>query len=275
VEQYSFGEFTLSLPTPCASFICDIADSGGQRGIVDIGQDFAFFLVDRLFGGSGHPYNKDRPLTRVERMALRGIIERATSLLQEIWSDHIPLALDISSFESFPDILLQTANRDDPVLVANIEVTAGDVNALMLVCLPFTVLDKFFTNSVQRQAGYQTGSEQERALNRTMAEYSLRATRVNVSARLPGFEMSMRDIASMAEGGVLSTALAHDSPIRIRVGNQERFVGTAGRVGHKLAVRLDGALSDTGEVADARRLPPQFDPSALAEPVQSQPTPFE
>ena len=178
VEQFSFGEFTLSLPTPCASFLFDVADSGGQQGIIDVGQEFAFFLVDRLFGGNGRQPINTRPLTRVERMALRGMIDRMTSLLCEVWADHIPLALELSSFESFPDILLQTANRDDPVLVANIEVTAGDTSSLMLVCLPFAVLDKFFTNSGKRRVNAVTGSEQERATTRELAEQSLRITRV-------------------------------------------------------------------------------------------------
>lgn len=265
VEQFSFGEFTLSLPTPCASFICDINDSGGQRAVVDIGEEFAFFLVDRLFGGSGQQMGTSRPLTRVERMALRGLIEKVTTLLAEVWSDHISMSLEISSFESFPDILLQTANRDDPVLVANIEVTAGDVSSLMLVCLPFAVLDKFFTNSGQRRVGNATGSESERAMNRAMAEYSLRATHVDVAARLPDFRMPMRDIASLVEGGVISTALPHDSPIRVFIGDQERFAGTAGRVGQKLAVRLDGAVTDTGEIRGIVRPTPPFNASVLSE----------
>lgn len=275
VEQFSFGEFTLSLPTPCASFITEIGDSGGQRGIVDVGQEFAFFMVDRLFGGGGGRFSAPRPLTRVERMAIRGMVERVTTLLQEIWADHIPMSLEVSSFESFPDILLQTANRDDPVLVANIEVTAGDVSSLMLLCLPFAVLDKFFTNAVQPRVGYATGSDQERAVNRAMAEHSLRATRVGVSARLPDFRMSMRDIASVTEGGVISTALPHNAPIRVVVGNQERFAGTAGRVGQKLAVRLEGTLSATGEVQAAAPVVPQFDPTVSSVDNRHQQTHFE
>jgi flagellar motor switch protein FliM len=263
VEQFSFGEFTLSLPTPCASFICDINDSGGQLGVVDIGEDFAFFLIDRLFGGGGRQVSMSRPLTRVERMALRG--------LAECWSDYITMSLDISSFESFPDILLQSANRDDPVLVANIEVTAGDVSSLMLVCLPFAVLDKFFTNTGSRSFANATGSEHERAVSRALAEYSLRATRVNVSARLPEFRMSLRDLSSLSHGGVITTGLPSNSPIRVMVGDQERFAGTAGRVGSKLSIRLEGALTETGEVRGASPVVPQFDASAIAEAIQSQP----
>ena len=270
VEQFTFGEFTLSLPTPCASFICNVNDSGGQLGVVDIGEQFAFYLVDRLFGGAGQQVSLSRPLTRVERMALRGLVEKVNSLLAECWSDYISMSLDIASFESFPDILLQSANRDDPVLVANIEVTAGDVSSLMLVCLPFAVLDKFFTNTGTRSFANATGSEHERAASRALAERSLRATRVSVAARLPEFRMSMRDIASMAHGGIITTGLPSDSPICVMVGGQERFAGTAGRVGNKLSIRLEGALTDTGEVRGAAAVVPQFDASAIAEPLQSQ-----
>jgi flagellar motor switch protein FliM len=249
VEQFSFGEFTMSLSTPCASFLLDINDSGGQQAIVDIGQEFSLFLVDKLFGGGGNPLSENRPLTRVERMALRSVIDRTTTLLQEAWADHVAMSFSMSSFEAFPDILLQTANRDDPVLVANIQVTAGETNSLMLICLPFGVLDKFFTNTSKRRINTATGSEHERAASRLIAEQSLRATRVPVAARLPEFNMSMRDLASLTEGGIIATALPCNSPIRIRVGAQERFIGTAGRVGQQLAVQLHGPVADEGAAA--------------------------
>jgi flagellar motor switch protein FliM len=271
VEQFSFGEFTLSLPTPCASFICSINDSGGQLGVVDIGEEFAFFLIDRLFGGAGRQVAMSRPLTRVERMALRGLVEKVNALLAECWSDYITMSLDISSFESFPDILLQSANRDDPVLVANIEVTAGDVSSLMLVCLPFAVLDKFFTNTGSRSFANATGSDHERAASRALAESSLRATRVSVSARLPEFRMTLRDISALSHGGLITTGLPNNSPIRVMVGDQERFAGTAGRVGNRLAIRLEGPLGQTGEVKGVAPVIPQFDASVIAEAIHSQP----
>jgi flagellar motor switch protein FliM len=269
VEQFSFGEFTLSLSSPCASFIFNVNDSGGQQGVFDIGQDFAFYLVDRLFGGNGRQPYGNRPLTRVERMALRSVVERATALLIEVWSDHIPLQLEISSFESFPDILTQNANRDDPVLAANIEVTVGEISSLLLICLPFTVLDKFFTHTGKRRINSVTGTEQERAISREIAEQTLRITNVNVSARLPEFRMSMRDIASLAEGGIIQTALPHDSPVRVRVGPQERFIGTVGRVGTKLAVRVaDTVNTETGTAHTMSTASLQFDPTFLSSQAQ-------
>ncbi|HEY8309432.1 MAG TPA: hypothetical protein VIG47_02700, partial [Gemmatimonadaceae bacterium] len=69
-----------------------------------------------------------------------------------------------------------------------------------------------------------------------------------------------------------TTGLPSDSPIRVMVGTQERFAGTVGRVGNKLSIRLEGALTETGEAKTASPVVPQFDPSAIAEPFQTQPS---
>jgi flagellar motor switch protein FliM len=250
VEQFSFGEFTLSLPTPCATYIFDVADSGGQQGVIDIGHDFSYFLVDRLFGGSGVPSVLGRALTPVERMAVRSVADRVASLLEEVWQDYVPLSLAISGFESAPEIL-QIANREDPVLVANVEVSAGQTSSLLLICLPFSVLDKFFSASGQKRINTMTGTEREKDAARERAEGSLRATRVPVSARLPAFPLTLRELSVLEPGSVLSTGIPRDCQLQVLVGEQERFRGSAGRVGRRLAVRLlDSIMPPTSLLSD-------------------------
>ena len=246
VEQYSFGEFTLSLPTPCASYILDIHDSGGQQGIIDLGHDFAYFLVDRLFGGSGEPTIPNRGLTPLERMAIRGGVERIAALLSEVWQDYVQLDLTIGGFESIPDIL-RAVNREDPVLVANVEVSAGNMNSLILLCLPFSVLETFFSSGPNRSSDSVTGSERERAVNRIVTEKSLRATRVDVAARLAEFRLPMRELAALRVGGVLATGIPIDAELEVRVGTQPRFRAAPGRVGGRLAVRLLESLENSEE----------------------------
>lgn len=237
VEQYSFGEFILSLPTPCASYILDIRNTGGQQGVMDFGHELAYFLVDRLFGGGASPVLMQRALTPIERLAVRGVSEKVMQLLTEIWQDHVPLDLVQSGFESSPDIL-QAARREDPVLVANIEVTAGAVSSLLLICLPFAVLDRFFSGASQRQVNTMTGSDDEIAATRRRTERSLRQTRAEVAARLPEFRLSLRDIAALSAGGVLMTGIPRDAPITVRISGQPRWNAAPGRVGRRLAVRL-------------------------------------
>ncbi|HEU4629142.1 MAG TPA: FliM/FliN family flagellar motor switch protein [Gemmatimonadaceae bacterium] len=246
IESLSFGEFIFSLSNPCASYLFDIADSGSQQGVVDIGQDFAFYLVDRFFGGGSAPSTSmERSLTPIERLAVRGLAERIVALLGEIWGDHVKLEMELAGFESFPEIL-QAVNREDPVLVASIDVRAGDLQSLVLVCLPFGVLDKFFSGTTRR-INAVAGSERERELSRELTETSLRATPVPVSARLPEFHLPLRELASLHVGSVLATGIRRDADVHLYVGDQHRYSGVAGRVGSSLAVRIAELVHEVPE----------------------------
>jgi flagellar motor switch protein FliM len=249
VEQFAFGEFVMSLPAPCASYVFDVRHSGGAQGVVDIGHEFAYFLIDRLFGGTGQTAMPGRTLSPVERLAVRTVAERACQLLEEIWHDHVPLDLAVTGFESSPEIL-QAANRDDPVLVANIEVAAGGASSLLLICLPFGVLEKFFQGGSQRRVGGVAGGDAEREEARARTERALRATPVTVSARLPDFRLTLRDLSALAPGQVLDTGIARDAELTVMVGGQPRFTGSAGRVGRRLAVRLHEPVATGGAASD-------------------------
>ena len=240
VEQFSFGEFTLSLPMPCSSFIFDITGTG-QKGVIDVGPEFSTYIIDRLFGGEGTGSALTRALTPIERMAVRSVADKVTGLLQEIWQDHVAMDLSITGFESSPEIL-QVVNREDPVLVANVEFTTGNVSSLLLICLPFSVLDKFFTSSGQQRNALLTTSDQERETTRQRSESALRATKVPLTARLPDFQLSMRDIAGISEGTIIPTGIPIDARVIVRAGTQERFIGHPGRVSGNLAVRIVDAV---------------------------------
>lgn len=250
VEQFSFGEFTLSLPTPCSSFIFDIAGTG-QRGVIDFGPEFSYHVIDRLFGGEGNGTMYTRSLTPIERMAVRSVADKVTLLLQEIWQDHVPMELFVSAFESSPEIL-QVANREDPVLVANIEITAGNATSLVLICVPFSVLEKFFTGSGQQRHSSLTTSQDERETTRLRSEASVRSTRVALHARLPEFRLALRDLASMEVGTVIPTGIPKDARVIVRAGTQQRFIGHAGRVSGNLAVRVLETVHSAPIATDTR-----------------------
>lgn len=239
VEQFTFGEFLLSLTTPCTSYIFDIVNSGGQQGMVDFGRDFAFYLVDRLLGGNGRLVVLDRALTPLERMVVRTVAERLVELLIEVWQDHVPLELELSRFEMVPD-MIQIVNREDPVLVANVEVSAEHFRSLVLICLPFAVLEKFFTGDTTRRVSWAPGADRERAADRIAVEQSLRTTAMDISVRFPAVPLTMRELAALRPGSLLETGLPVDSELEVLISGEPRFRAVAGRAGRSLAVRIVG-----------------------------------
>jgi flagellar motor switch protein FliM len=245
VEQLTFGEFVLALPSPCASYIIDVP-GGGQQGVIDFGHEFAYFIVDRLLGGAGQHMVPPRTLTPIERMVVRIVADRVASQLSDVWKDYVRLDLDVSGFESIPE-MLQVANREDPVLVANLGVSMGDMSSLLLLCLPFATLEKFFTGTSSRRPAKTAGSAEERAQDRGTIETTVRDARVSVGARLPAFKLPLRALAAIEEGGILNTGLPTTSELELFIAGQRRFVGSPGRVGMNLAVRVHDTVKPEPE----------------------------
>jgi flagellar motor switch protein FliM len=253
VEQFSFGEFTLSLPMPCCSYRVNINGRGGLQGVIDFGSDFAYFLIDRLFGGGSAPTVMQRPLTELEQDAVRIIAERAAAVVGDVWSEAIPMQLEIDGFESSPEVL-QVAAREDPVLVANVEIVAQNITSLIMVCLPFAALEEYFTMADTRKVSSTPRSETELRQQRVATEASVRSTSVTVAARLPEFRMTMKDLTRLEPGCVINTGHSANTLLSVTMAGQPRLVATAGRIGGRLAARIaEGRLADNRIVGSLTR----------------------
>ncbi|RMH20098.1 MAG: hypothetical protein D6701_04165, partial [Gemmatimonadetes bacterium] len=233
VEQLTFGEFMLALPSPCASYIMSVnGPAGPHQAVMDFGHEFAYFLVDRLLGGSGRIVSPDRGLTPMERMVVRLVADRIALQLSEAWEDYAKLDVKVTGFESIPE-MLQVANREDTVLVANIRVTMDNTSSLLLLCLPFGILERFFTSQSDRRVQVAQGNPEERAVDQRAIERTLRTSKVTVGARLPPFMLNMRTLAAIEPGAILATGLPPESDLEIYVAGQKRFTATPGRVGKR------------------------------------------
>jgi flagellar motor switch protein FliM len=222
----------------------DINGKNGLQGVIDFGTDFAFFLVDRLFGGGSAPTVMNRPLTALEQDAVRIVADRTASIVRDVWHEVMPIELQISGFEAAPEIL-QVAAREDPVLVANIEVSATNITSLLMICLPFASLEEYFTSADTRRVSSTARSDEELRTQRRQTERSLRNTNVQVAARLPEFRLTMKDLTLLVPGSVINTGLSANSLLNVTVSGQPRLVATAGRTGGKLAARIaDGRIAE-------------------------------
>jgi flagellar motor switch protein FliM len=82
---------------------------------------------------------------------------------------------------------------------------------------------------------------------RLKTETAVREMPVPSSVRLPKFEISVRELMALSVGKILPTGIPKDAKLIIRTGDQERFIGQAGRVGNALAVRIhDGVTPADG-----------------------------
>lgn len=249
VEQLSYGEFVLSLPNPCASYVFDIGETG-QQAVIDFGNGLAFFLVDRLLGSSGAPLLQPRGLTPLERMIVRLVADRVSEQLQEVWHDHVTLPLRLSRFESIPD-MLQTSSREEPMLVAHLEVAAAGIQSPLMICLPFAVLERFFTQGGLRRV--RAAAAQRNELEARMAEQLVRGVGVQLAARFPAFAVPLRALRTLHPGSTLLAPFAPDARLVLFAEGSAFAEGEAGRADANLAVSITQLLPIGGRNPQPRR----------------------
>ena len=243
VEQALFSEYVFSLANPCAAFVFELGGGSEGQGVVDIGNDFAYHLVDRLFGGPGEGGDVSRALTTLERMVVKSIVDRALGLFAEAWKEHIPFQPVHSGFESAPEAL-SIAQRDEHVLVTNIEVKIGAFSGLLALCLPLVALERFLAESPSRAAASAAGRRKESTEQRQLLETTVRGATLEVSARLPVFSLAMREVAQLSINQILHTGLPVDAPVEVQIDGRPRFLGAPGRSRNALGVRITDAFVD-------------------------------
>jgi flagellar motor switch protein FliN len=163
--------------------------------------------------------------------------------------------LKLSGFEAMPD-MLRIANREDPMLVANVQVRAAGTDSPLLICLPFGPLEKFFSQSGQQRPKAVAEPTGERRLDRIAVESSVRNSLIDVTATLPALQLSMRDIARLSPGYTVMTGLAPTSDVTVAVAGCPRFIGSAGRAEGQLAIRINDMIEtgDDGRINANRRM---------------------
>jgi flagellar motor switch protein FliM len=236
VEQAMFSEYILSLGTPCASFVFDMGDRMGTQGTIDLSTDFAFHLVDRLFGGPGDPQALQRPLTLLEQAVVRNVTDRALGLLRDSWQESLAMDPRVVGFESNPE-MLQITSREDNVLVTNLEIRSVTFNGFIALCLPMASLESFLQEKgASRPHARQT--EVEAAASRALVQGNLQHAHVGVIARFPTLWITGRQLSELVPGRVLLTGQSAEEPVEIHINERLRFLGALGQVRQQLGLRV-------------------------------------
>ncbi|MEO8633734.1 MAG: FliM/FliN family flagellar motor switch protein [Gemmatimonadales bacterium] len=242
VEQATFAEFIFSLATPSAAYIYQLGDRVGGQGVLDLGSDFSYYLIDRLFGGPGEAQDMKRALTQLERGVVRSVADKTWGVVAEAWADHLTFTPVYNGFESSPDAL-QVANREDNVLVANIEVRAGGFSGLMTMCIPLLALEAFLQEKPTRHSHTVRASASEREATRQILEQALRGARLDLRARFPLFHLKAREVGNLEVGQVIHTGHPSDVPVELLVRGQRRLLGTLGQSRRYVGLRVTHFLN--------------------------------
>lgn len=238
VEESLCPEFVLSLASPCAAVSFPVGAERGAQGLIDWGTEVAFFMVDRLLGGTGVGATPARRLSATEQGVLRSVVERSLGVLSDAWKEHAPVRAEILGFESLPENV-KIAGPEDRVLVTTVAIRAEAFQGVSVVALPLAAIAGALRETAPGpKATPAAGAARADRDRRVMAGSALRHARVTVTARLPVVMLPARELTALSVGRTLDTGLPCDTTAETYVNGKLLYRASIGKIQNHVGLSI-------------------------------------
>lgn len=247
VDQMTYGEFLMSLPSPTSFNVFSIKPLDGN-GVVEINPSIAFPMIDRLLGGKGEPYESTREFTDIELNLFDLILRVVMKNLKESWAPITELHPVVDAKESSPNVI-QIVAQNEIVIMVVMEIIIGHSSGMMNICYPAIFLESILPKLVNRDL-MLTETSYKKSRNQELKAL-LGGARVQVDAVLGESEVSLKEFFNLEVGDILRFERAADDTAILVVDGKEKFVGKVGLHRFRKTIQVTEILhTEKDEVKD-------------------------
>ncbi|HEX4141002.1 MAG TPA: flagellar motor switch protein FliM [Candidatus Methylacidiphilales bacterium] len=216
-----------------------------QPGIwlLDLPLSLALLLVERMMGGSGAAAKGNaRELTELEQVVFQQFAETLLADYAGAWSPHAELRPDVvrqvRNLKTVRNFSRQQIHQpEDLMLKFAVQVTIKDIKSTLTIVVPAASVEDVLIRSGAPAANAQEQSPVIKDKNSPMA-----AVPVPISIRWQGFQMTLREVESMAPGDILVLDNKKCENAAIWLGDRAKFSGRLVREPQKTTVTIIGNL---------------------------------
>jgi len=233
VEQFTYGEFLMSLPDPTAFYAVRLSPLDGL-GAFEINPSIAFTMVDRMLGGAGQAAAPSRALTEIEQNVLDAVVRLLLEHLMETWRAIGDVQFKIHGRETRPQ-MLQVSGPNEVVIVLAFDCKIGDRRGAFRLCIPAAAIESMEKKVAQ---GWHRTRPEATPLQIAHLQANLGRVPVTVTALLEtSFEA--RELLALREGDVVALGRSAADPVDVHVGDVFRFAGRLIGGERGVAVRIE------------------------------------
>ncbi len=248
VEQFTYSEFTMSLPSPTSINLLSCAPLMGNM-ILEMNPSIIFPVIDRLLGGgNAEAYLLDRPFTNIELGLVHSILARVIDQMNQTWENIRPIKFEITETESNP-FLMQIVAPNEPIVLLSFEVVMGEYSGMINLCIPFKVIEpivpEFSNTNWFVSPGQQSGRcDREEILK------NIGATQVDLAVILAEIPIALSDLLTLKEGDILDTGRLQSARMSLAIEKERKFEGRPGLSRGKVAFQITQVLNPKEEAKE-------------------------
>ncbi len=247
LERGIYEEYVTQIGTSSVVIIIDMSPLQGYA-VTAFGLDVAFGIIDRLLGGKGKRNARvlNRDLTDIEIALIRHIGMDIARSLVEPWMRVVELTPDVSELALGPQVM-HAIPPSEFVITAWYEVRFADQTGGISLCFPLTILEQILPK-LTGQSLFDNRPSRALREEAKVRDEQLLPVNVLVRTMLGDARVDASDLAVLEPGDVIVLDHLVADPLRVLVGNCERFAGFPGTKGKKMALQVSGLVDDDGWV---------------------------
>ncbi len=235
VEQFTYSEFTLSLPSPTSINLLSCDPLEGNM-ILEMNPSIIFPVIDRLLGGgTSEAYLLDRSFTNIELGLVHSILTRVLDQLTQTWENFKPIKFEIIETESNP-FLMQIVAPNEPIVLLSFEVIMGEYSGMINLCIPFKVIEPIIPEF--SKSNWFAAQATPSSLARTHILRNISNADVELQAILAEIPIRLEDLLTLKSGDILDTGKPAQGDLKLSIGTKEKFLGRPGLSRGRLAFQI-------------------------------------
>ncbi len=224
VDQMTYGEFLMSLPSPTSFNVFSIKPLDGSA-VLEINPSIVFPMIDRLLGGKGEQYDTERELSDIEITLLDNVLKVMMAKLKESWSPIFELIPIIESKESSPNVIQIVAQNEIVVMVV-LEITIGETSGMINLAYPVIHLESILSRLASKDIMIGERSS-KKSRSTELKELLKRADIVNEGI-LGTTHLSIKKILELQIGDVIRLNSPESNEATITIDKKELFKAEMG-----------------------------------------------
>ncbi len=240
-EAITYFEFTNALSNPVLLGIVDFAPLEGNI-LIELAASLGYAIVDRLLGGRGVPLDRSREFSEIELILLEKIVNVCTSLLVEPWASVTAIEPRLERIETNSQFA-QIVSPSEMTAIVTMNVTIGDVEGLMNVCIPYSCVESV-VDKLNTKFWYSTMQASNNDSYREVIESTLSRAKIPVRAVLGKSIVSVNDFINLQMGDIIRLNSKVDEELDVYVGSIKKFKALPGAAGDSYAVRVVSIIEE-------------------------------
>lgn len=237
ITSIRFGDYLNSIPLPAILAVFRAVE-WDNFGLLTVDSALIYSIVDVLLGGrrgTAAMRIEGRPYTTIERNLVERMVGVVLADLQTAFEPLAAVSFNFDRVETNPRFAT-IARPANAAIVARLRIDMDDRGGRLELLLPYATLEPVRELLLQMFMGEKFGRD---SIWENHLATELWSTNVDVEAVLDEQVMSLREVMRFEIGSTVLFNATPESPVELRCGGVPMVTGRMGRMGNRIAVRVD------------------------------------